>query len=145
LCAVFLQLRTINRLAREILPAEGGGQKHGDDTMETNEREAQVLRLAARGFRLFPCRRRSKIPQIKSWQDKPIPGVLRIRAIGLHHASIRLGTIVQYLFDAEKDMMIKFLKNDKIRTKILISSEIELPADLDRSEVRNAVFVSKAG
>ena len=55
------------------------------------------------------------------------------------------GTIVQYLFDAEKDMMIKFLKNDKIRTKILIPSEIELPADLDRSEARNAVFVSKAG
>jgi bifunctional DNA primase/polymerase-like protein len=38
--------------------------------MEPNEREAQVLRLAARGFRLFPCRRRSKIPQIKAWQDK---------------------------------------------------------------------------
>jgi hypothetical protein len=28
LCAVFLQLRTINRLAREILPAEGGADKN---------------------------------------------------------------------------------------------------------------------
>jgi ppGpp synthetase/RelA/SpoT-type nucleotidyltranferase len=65
---------------------------------------------------------------------------------GVHPSNLSpYGTIVQYLFDAEKDMMIKFLKNDKIRTKILIPSEIELPADLDRSEARNAVFVSKAG
>lgn len=43
---------------------------NGDDTAEPNERLAQVLRLAARGFRLFPCRPGSKIPQIKAWQDK---------------------------------------------------------------------------
>lgn len=41
---------------------------NGGDTMEPNEREAQVLRLAARGFRLFPCRPASKVPQIKAWQ-----------------------------------------------------------------------------
>lgn len=48
----------------------GAPSGNGDDTMEPNEREAEVLRLAARGFRLFPCRPGSKIPQIKAWQDK---------------------------------------------------------------------------
>jgi ppGpp synthetase/RelA/SpoT-type nucleotidyltranferase len=62
---------------------------------------------------------------------------------GLHPSNLSpYGTIVQYLFDAEKDKMINFLKNEKVRTRILIPSEIELPADLDRTELKNAVFVS---
>ena len=64
---------------------------------------------------------------------------------GAHPSNLSpYGTIVQYLFDAEKDKMVKFLKNEKVRTKILIPAEIELPADLDRTEFRNAVFVSTA-
>ena len=61
---------------------------------------------------------------------------------GAHPSNLSpYGTIVQYLFDAEKDKMVVFLKNEKTRTKILIPAEIELPVELDRSELRNAVFV----
>jgi hypothetical protein len=49
---------------------------------------------------------------------------------------------VQYLFDVERDKMLLFLKSEKPKTKILIPAEIEIPVDLDRSEFRNAVFVS---
>ena len=64
---------------------------------------------------------------------------------GVHPSNLSpFGTIVQYLFDAEKEKMVELLKNEKTRTKILIPAEIELPAGLNRSELKNAVFVSKA-
>ena len=64
---------------------------------------------------------------------------------GAHPSNLSpYGTIIQYLFDAEKDKMITFLSNDETKTKILIPAEIELPADVDRSKFRNAVFVAKA-
>lgn len=52
-------------------------------------------------------------------------------------------TIVQYLFEAEKDKMASLLKNENGRTKIFIPTEIELPADLNVAELRNAVFVER--
>lgn len=36
----------------------------------TSPNEQRVLRLAARGFRLFPCRPRSKVPLLKAWPQK---------------------------------------------------------------------------
>jgi hypothetical protein len=35
---------------------------------EFSEREQQVLRVAARGFQLFPCRPQSKEPAVRNWQ-----------------------------------------------------------------------------
>jgi hypothetical protein len=36
--------------------------------MEPKKLDPQVLRLAARGFRLFPCKERAKEPAIAKWQ-----------------------------------------------------------------------------
>ena len=54
------------------------------------------------------------------------------------------GTIVQYLFEVEKEKMISFLKDDSMKMKILIAAEIELPVGVDSSKFRNAVLVSAA-
>ncbi|MBK5292323.1 MAG: hypothetical protein JJE04_11680 [Acidobacteriia bacterium] len=62
---------------------------------------------------------------------------------GAHPSNLSpYGTIVQYLFEAEKDKMVSLLKNEKSKIKILIAAEVELPADVNRAEIKNAVFVS---
>jgi ppGpp synthetase/RelA/SpoT-type nucleotidyltranferase len=62
---------------------------------------------------------------------------------GAHPSNLSpYGIVVQYLFDVERDTMLSFLKSEKPKAKILIPAEIEIPADVDRSELRNAVFVS---
>jgi hypothetical protein len=50
----------------------GNGDEHSScsGNEPAGENWEQVVRLARRGFRLFPCRPGSKIPQIKAWQDK---------------------------------------------------------------------------
>ncbi len=66
----------------------------------------------------------------------------KIQRKGTHPANLSpYGTIVQYLFDAEKEMLFAFLKDDKVKTKILIPAEIEIPKGMDLSKFRNAVFV----
>ena len=55
------------------------------------------------------------------------------------------GTVVQYLFFAEKDRMIALLKDRSGKAKVLIPEEIELPANLDRSKLANAVFLKPSG
>lgn len=65
---------------------------------------------------------------------------------GAHPANLSpYGTVVQYLFLNEKDRMVSLLRNDKSRIKILIPEEIELPADIDKTGLRNAVFVKGSG
>ena len=51
-------------------------------------------------------------------------------------------TIVQYLFESEKDKLVACLKKPKSQTKILIPDEVDLPIDVNRKEMKNAVFVS---
>jgi ppGpp synthetase/RelA/SpoT-type nucleotidyltranferase len=61
---------------------------------------------------------------------------------GAHPANLSpYATVVQYLFSAEKAKMVSLLTTDG-RTKILIPEEIELPGDIDRAHLRNAVFVT---
>jgi len=61
---------------------------------------------------------------------------------GAHPANLSpYATVVQYLFSAEKAKMVSLLTTDG-RTKILIPEEIELPGDIDRAQLRNAVFVT---
>jgi ppGpp synthetase/RelA/SpoT-type nucleotidyltranferase len=62
---------------------------------------------------------------------------------GAHPANLSpYATVVQYLFGAEKDKMITLLENPDARAKILIPDEIELPSDVDRTRLRNAIFVA---
>jgi ppGpp synthetase/RelA/SpoT-type nucleotidyltranferase len=62
---------------------------------------------------------------------------------GAHPSNLSpYATVVQYLFDAEKDKMVSLLTGDRVRTRVLISEEIELPPDIDPSKLRNAVFVT---
>ena len=51
-------------------------------------------------------------------------------------------TVVQYLFKAEKERMVSLLTTEKDRIKILIPQEVELPDDIDRALLRNAVFIA---
>jgi ppGpp synthetase/RelA/SpoT-type nucleotidyltranferase len=61
---------------------------------------------------------------------------------GAHPSNLSpYATVVQYLLDAEKEKIVSLLKGEEGRTRILIAEEIELPADIDRAELRNAVFV----
>lgn len=70
----------------------------------------------------------------------------RAARAGAHPANLSpYATVVQYLFVNEKERMVSLLRNDKCRTKILIPEEIELPADIDKTELRNAVFVKGGG
>lgn len=63
---------------------------------------------------------------------------------GAHPSNLSpYSTVVQYLFDAEKDKMLSLLKDEKSRKRILIPDEIELPPDIDRAELRNAIFVTR--
>lgn len=63
---------------------------------------------------------------------------------GAHPSNLSpYSTVVQYLFDAEKDKMLSLLKDEKSGKRILIADEIELPPDIDRAELRNAVFVTR--
>jgi Region found in RelA / SpoT proteins len=67
----------------------------------------------------------------------------RTARAGAHPANLSpYGTVVQYLLIAEKERMISLLKSERGKARILIPEEIELPPGLDRSEVKNAVFVS---
>ena len=61
---------------------------------------------------------------------------------GAHPSNLSpYATLVQYLFDAERDKMLSLLRSDKVRVRILIPQEIELPPDIERADLRNAVFV----
>ena len=51
------------------------------------------------------------------------------------------GTVVQYLFEAERDRMQQLLTDDRNQARVLIPSEIELPPTFDPRTFRNAVFV----
>ncbi len=65
---------------------------------------------------------------------------------GVHPANLSpYATVVQYLLTAEKDKMVSLLKRDKSRTRILIPEEVELPEDIDRTQLKNAVFVTQIG
>jgi ppGpp synthetase/RelA/SpoT-type nucleotidyltranferase len=60
---------------------------------------------------------------------------------GAHPANLSpYAIVVQYLFGAEKAKMISLLTNEG-RIGILIPEEIELPDDINRAELKNAVFV----
>ncbi len=63
---------------------------------------------------------------------------------GIHPSNLSpYSTVVQYLFEAEKEKMISLLKSDEARIRILIPEEVELPADIDRAQLKKAVFVTK--
>jgi len=51
-------------------------------------------------------------------------------------------TVIQYLFDAEKDRLLAYLSRDNVRTRILIPEEIQIPADADPGRLKNAVFIA---
>jgi len=62
---------------------------------------------------------------------------------GSHPANLSpYGTIVQYLFETEKEKMLAFLKDDKSKMKILIPCEIEILSSIDSSKSKNVVIVS---
>jgi ppGpp synthetase/RelA/SpoT-type nucleotidyltranferase len=61
---------------------------------------------------------------------------------GLHPTNLSpYSTIIQYLFNSEKERMVSLLKSGKKRTRILIPEEIDLPAGIDRSQLKNGVFI----
>ena len=62
---------------------------------------------------------------------------------GFHLANLSpYGTIVQYLFESESNCVQKALIDDGISARVLIPSEIELPAAAARATLRNAVLVN---
>jgi len=66
------------------------------------------------------------------------------RRAGTHPTNLSpYAAVVQYLFDAEKDKMVRFLESDRARFKVLIPSEIDIPSNLDRARCRNAIFVGE--
>jgi ppGpp synthetase/RelA/SpoT-type nucleotidyltranferase len=65
---------------------------------------------------------------------------------GAHPANLSpYATVVQYLFVNEKEKMISLLRDDKSRTRVLIPEEVELPADINKTDLKNAVFVKGVG
>ena len=61
---------------------------------------------------------------------------------GAHPSNLSpYATIVQYLFEAEKDKMVSFLKDKNAQTKIFIPTEVAIPAGINLLELPNAVFV----
>jgi len=67
----------------------------------------------------------------------------RVARGGSHPTNLSpYGTVVQYLFNAERERMLRFLRKSGTDTKVVIPEEIELPADMNPSEFRNAIVVS---
>lgn len=70
----------------------------------------------------------------------------RAKRGGVHPANLSpYATIVQYLLNAEKEKMVALLEGEERETKILIPDEIELPACINKTRIRNAVFVTAGG
>jgi hypothetical protein len=62
---------------------------------------------------------------------------------GTHPSNLSpFGTIVQYLLSDEKARMVSVLTSPRVKTRILIPSEVEFPPDLDRATLSNAVFIA---
>jgi len=62
---------------------------------------------------------------------------------GVHPSNLSpYATVVQYLLNAEKEKMVSLLTRGESQTRVLIPEEIELPADIDRRQIKNAIFVS---
>ncbi len=62
---------------------------------------------------------------------------------GTHPSNLSpYATVVQYLFTAEREKVLSLLSAEEGRRRVLIPEEIELPADIDRAQLRNAVFVA---
>ncbi len=67
----------------------------------------------------------------------------RAQRAGVHPANLSpYATVVQYLLNAEEEKMVALLQSEKSRMRILIPDEVELPAGLDRRQLRNVVFVT---
>jgi ppGpp synthetase/RelA/SpoT-type nucleotidyltranferase len=61
---------------------------------------------------------------------------------GIHPSNLSpYCTVIQYLFDAEQEKVLHYLRKEKARTRILIPEEVELPVGTDKSALRNAVFI----
>jgi ppGpp synthetase/RelA/SpoT-type nucleotidyltranferase len=71
----------------------------------------------------------------------------KARRQGAHPSNLSpYGTIIQYLFEAEKDKLVMYLKrDDKNHVRVLIPAEIDLPHDVNPAEMKGAVFVSENG
>ena len=50
-------------------------------------------------------------------------------------------TFVQYLFDFEKEKIHRLLLQEGLQNGVLIPKEVEIPNDIDKSELRNSIFV----
>ncbi len=62
---------------------------------------------------------------------------------GAHPSNLSpYATVVQYLFTAEREKVLSLLSAEEGPRRVLIPDEIELPADIDRAQLRNAVFVA---
>lgn len=63
---------------------------------------------------------------------------------GTHPTNLSpFATIIQYLFKYEKDKLSELLTRDARKSfRVLIPDEVEIPEDLDRGTLRNAIFVS---
>lgn len=60
---------------------------------------------------------------------------------GAHPSNLSpYATIVQYLFDTEKERMVKFLTGERTQMRILIPDEVELPEGINREQLKNAIF-----
>ena len=67
---------------------------------------------------------------------------------GIHPANLSpFATIVQYLFVYEKDRLLRLLTKDLSNVRrplrVLIPEEVDIPNDIDRDTLRNAIFVPK--
>lgn len=62
----------------------------------------------------------------------------------MHPANLSpFATIIQYLFAYEKDKLSELLTRDGRKPfRILIPDEVDIPEDIDRGTLRNAIFVS---
>jgi ppGpp synthetase/RelA/SpoT-type nucleotidyltranferase len=135
------RLATCNALAKEdraTADVKKGialvkGQWHGDELPGDVRRLAENISTLLTGLRIEAARLEEVLIQGKAQRAGAHPANLSPYAI-----------VVQYLFSAEKEKMVALLERHESRTKILIPEEVELPADVDRARLRNAIFVGTA-
>lgn len=66
------------------------------------------------------------------------------RSGGSHPSNLSpFSTVVQYLFETERQKMLSLLRRENSHTKVFIPDEVSLPADVAREDLRNAVFVPR--
>lgn len=102
-----------------------------------NDELPKNLKLLAENIKNLLKHLRLELPELKS-----IVSTQKTLKNGRHPKNISpFSTIIQYIFESKKDLFVAYLKDKKKKHKIFIPDEVDLPDNIDKAELTNAIFI----